>query len=211
MLVAGRLPISSDLTRVFQAPHIFHLDHRQWTHVGLYIGNDYVIDKDINPFSPWRVRELHAFCGKCDALVRRVRIDGLNLDLEPEIRARILHEAFLHLKKPYAWWKLFWLGIRSVVGGVKSNLRALINGIFKRQVWQVRDQEEWVGHDGMLCTDLIDVCLRSTLRYWLVPRAHWTTVEHMLTPAALSWSPALEDVMVGIIDVRSPLASSDVS
>jgi hypothetical protein len=196
VLVAGS-KWNAKLTRWLQAPHIFHADHRQWTHVGLYIGDGMLVDKHINPFVPWLLRSLDEFCGDNEFLVRRSRSD-----LNDESRVRLLRTAILHLKRRYAYLKAIGFGLRSIAGGIMSNARGwcVRHGI---PFWPLKEHDGWIGAGEMLCTDLVDECHRVATRNTLIPLEHVKLVEYMLTPAALSWTPSLQDVPVLHLDVVS--------
>lgn len=200
VLVAGN-KWNAKLTKWLQSPHIFHAEHRRWTHVGLYIGDGMIVDKHINPFVPWLLRKLDKFCGENDFLVRRSPIE-----LDDASRVRLLHAAIMHLKDRYAYPKAIGFGFRSIMGGLKSRVRHWLKTRLNYE-WPLREQDGWIGSGEMLCTDLVDECHRAATRNNLIPMQNVRLLEYMLTPAALSWTPSLRDVPIRHTDIVVPAAS----
>lgn len=199
VLIAGTDFVAA-ATRWLQCPHLFHREHRRWTHAALYIGSELIIEKHVSPFERWRIRNLREFAGDKDILVRRKK-----KPLSEAEKILLLSAGFAQLKAGYAHGKAFGFAIRSIAGNIKSIVRDTLRRWLKREVWPKEVQYNWIADDQMLCTDLIDKCHRAATRNYLIPQRYWGTVEYMLTPAALSWSPGLVDVVVQHTQRTSPV------
>lgn len=184
----------------FQAPYIFHVEHRRWNHVALYIGGNLIIEKKAWPF--WRFDTLDNYCAS-----RRVRVRRYIHGLSTEEKFKLLRRAITLFKVPYNLFKFFEMGASSFFGGIRHFLRQVAMR-FNLDWFGVKHRDELIG-GGMICTDLLEQCFRAALEDHVVPRDLWPDIEYRLIPAAVSWSPNLEDVKVTHYVVANSADDSD--